>query len=90
MKLVVFSSVYLLNEEIISTGQFANANIFRDTLSYLAPVGKNISISSISLTTEYLTIPETTQVILGIVFVIILPLAILVTGLVIWLRRRRA
>ena len=90
MKLVVFSSVYLLNEEIISTGQFANANIFRDTLSYLAPVGKNISISSISLTTEYLTIPETTQVILGIVFVIILPLAILVTGLVIWLRRRKA
>ena len=90
MKLVVFSSVYLFNEEIISTGQFANANIFRDTLGYMAPVGKNISISSISLTTDYLTIPETTQVILGIVFVIILPLAILVTGLVIWLRRRKA
>ncbi|HAU87725.1 MAG TPA: hypothetical protein DCW90_20225 [Lachnospiraceae bacterium] len=90
MKLVVFSSVYLFNEEIISTGQFANANIFRDTLGYMAPVGKNISISSISLTTDYLTIPETTQVILGIVFVIILPLAILVTGLIIWLRRRKA
>lgn len=90
MKLVVFSSVYLFNEEIISTGQFANANIFRDTLGYMAPVGKNISISSISLTTDYLTIPATTQVILGIVFVIILPLAILVTGLVIWLRRRKA
>ncbi|SES79723.1 Gldg family protein [[Clostridium] polysaccharolyticum] len=89
-KLVVFSSVYLFNEEICSTGQFANADVLRDTLGYMVPTNKNIDISSISLTTSYLTMSGTTQLVLGVVFVIVLPLVILLTGLVIWLRRRKA
>ncbi len=90
MKLVVYSSAYLLNEEIVGTGQFANGDVFGDTLSYLSPDGSNVSISSINLSTEYLTISPNAQIILGIVFIFVLPLAILITGLIIWLRRRKA
>ena len=90
MQLVVFGSQYLLNDEIVGTGQFANGDLFGETLGYLNPEGSNVSISSINLGTEYLTIPANTQIMLGILLVFVLPLVILVTGLIIWLRRRKA
>lgn len=89
MKLAVYGSVYLFEESIISTGQFANTDIFTNTLDYMAEASSNISIAVTSLSTSYLSIPTTVQSILGVVFVIVLPLAILITGLIIWLRRRK-
>lgn len=90
MSMVVFGSAYAFCQEICGSGQFANTEVFGDTLSYMVPASSNVSISAVNMSTVYLSIPAVTQVVLGIVFVILLPLAILVSGLVIWLRRRKA
>lgn len=90
MKLAVYSSVFLFDESIISTGQFANADIFANTVGYMADTSSTISIPVTSLSATYLTIPTVAVNVLGAVFVIVIPLGILITGLVIWLRRRKS
>lgn len=90
MKLAVYSSAGFISNDVIASGQFANGELFADTLGYMSDISSNITIPVTSLTTSYLTIPAVLQTTLGIVFVFILPLGILVTGLVIWLGRRKA
>lgn len=90
MKLVVYSSALMLDDSILGGGQFANGDLFDNTLGYMSTVGSNITIPVTSLTTNYLTIPAMLQTVLGIVFVIIIPLGILIAGFVIWLSRRKA
>lgn len=89
MKLVVLSSAYMFDENIVSTGQFSNADVMSNSISYMVESASKIKIAKTSLETSYLTIPAKLSVVLGGVFAIIIPVAIIVTGLVIWLRRRR-
>ena len=90
MKLAVYSSVFLFDESIISTGRFVNTDIFSNTVGYMADTSSTISIPVTSLSATYLTIPSVAVNVLGAVFVIVIPLEILITGLVIWLRRRKS
>lgn len=88
-KVVVFSSAYMFDENIVSTGQFANPELMSNSINYMVESAMNIKIAKTSLETTYLTIPIAAQGILGAVFAIVIPLAIIITGLIIWLRRRK-
>lgn len=90
MKLAVYGSAFMFDEQMVATGQFANTDLFANTIDYMAEAGSSVSIPVTSLTASYLNIPVGLVNILGAVFVIVLPLAILITGLVIWLRRRKS
>lgn len=90
MKLAVYSSSFIFDEQMVQTGQFANTDLFANTIDYMAEAGSSVSIPVTSLTASYLNIPTNLINVLGAVFVIILPLAILITGFIIWLRRRKS
>ncbi|MBR3772771.1 MAG: Gldg family protein [Clostridium sp.] len=89
MKLAVYSSAYTFEENIVSTGQFANPEIMTNSLKYMVESAASIKIAKTSLETSYLNVPVNLQAVLGAVFVIIIPLVIIITGLIIWLRRRK-
>ncbi|MBT3275439.1 MAG: ABC transporter, partial [Spirochaetales bacterium] len=65
-----------------------NVDFFMNTLSWLNKRDDSISVRSKSLFTFPLRISGQMQLIYAAIFVILLPLGILITGLVIWLRRR--
>lgn len=90
MSMAVYGSAYMFAEQGTANTSFANTELFGNTLSYMVPMMSHVSISTINMETEYLTIPMVTQIVLGVVIVIVIPLVILITGLVIWLKRRKA
>lgn len=89
-QLVVIGSSNLLDGKVISTSQFANLEFFTGIVGKMVGAGSSISIPVKSTTADYLTIPATQGRIWGAILVIVLPITILVAGLCIWLKRRRA
>ncbi len=88
-KVAVYGSVNLLNENIVQTGQFANTDLLTNTISYMVETASNVTIPVKSMDTVYLTVSAAQSGIWGAGLVIVLPLAILIVGFVIWIRRRR-
>ena len=66
----------------------ANIEFFLNSLSWLDKRSESISVRSKSLFTFPLQISGTLQLVYAAIFVILIPLGILITGLIIWLRRR--
>jgi ABC-2 type transport system permease protein len=66
----------------------ANIEFFLNSLSWLDKRSESISVRSKSLFTFPLQISGTMQLVYAAIFVILIPLGILLTGLIIWLRRR--
>ena len=66
----------------------ANGAFFMNSLGWMCEKQSAISIPAKSLAEPTLTIPEGTSTLLITVFVVLLPLAVLTTGVVVWLRRR--
>jgi len=67
----------------------ANMDMFLNSLGYLTNKESSISIHAKSLEMEYLTVPNQAASRLMILFVIVIPVAFLATGVGIWIRRKR-
>ena len=88
-KVAVYSSSHLLDEEVLSIGQFGNDKLFLNTISWLADIEHGLSIPVRSIAQNYLTLTGGQIGFYSVVIVIGIPLALIITGLVIWLRRRK-
>lgn len=88
-KLAIYSSAYLLTDDFLSTGQFGNEELILNTINWMADTGKGVSIPIKSITQNYLTVTGGQAVFYTVLLVIIIPLAFILSGLVIWLRRRK-
>ncbi len=92
-QLVVLTSSLMLGEEADSWVYGSNSGFFTSVVgSFVGDDGTSslIVIPVKQYTLEALTIPRGTAVLAGIITVIVIPLSLLVLGLVIWIRRRRA
>lgn len=88
-KLAIFTSSSLLDasaDQMVSGGNMA---LFLNTLSWMCGREMNVSVPVKSLSIEYLTVTSSAGSIWGIVVIGIIPGFFLITGLAIWLRRRR-
>ncbi len=65
-----------------------NINFFMNSLSWLQDRRDNITIRSKSVLQFPMSLTGTLIIVYSVIFVIVLPLASFVTGLVVWLRRR--
>lgn len=74
-------------DQYISAG---NSTYFLTALTYLLDKPESVSIAAKSMTAESLVIPAQWAAILSIVAVFIIPIATVVTGLIIWFKRRKA
>ena len=88
-KLVVFSSPYLLNEDITGNYNVVNNALFDSSLSYLCGKESTVSIAAKSTSMVYNTVPSSQITIWTAVWVVIIPLIFLCGGFGIWMWRRK-
>lgn len=89
-RLVVYSSPDFATDAVISTNQYGNRSMLLNSLTWLT--GEEVSslaIPSRSLSQATVSIASGSVVFWTAALVIILPLALLIIGFVIWFRRRR-
>jgi len=91
-QLLVVGTSNLLDSEIVARGQFANLEFFTSVTGSMVDNGNGsaISIPMKSMSQSYLSIPSSQVNIWGALLVIVLPVAILMVGFVIWFNRRRS
>ena len=89
-KVVVFGSPSMFRENIMSYNSYNNSAYFMNVVNTIADKDDNgITIESKSLESAELGVTDvTTQSVMIAIFVVILPAAILIAGLIVWLRRR--
>lgn len=88
-KIAVFTSDGMFAKEADSMVSGANLSVFSATISSFVDHASTVSIPVKSYDAEYLTVPQTSALLVGAVFVVIIPLVLIVAGIVIWVRRRR-
>lgn len=87
-QVVVISSLTALSDNLLSSGSFSNADYFLSVINSLTGREDVISIQAKTLGGQELGINTSQAITIGLFFLILLPAATLVCGLVIWLRRR--
>lgn len=86
---VIYSSAELFTTAADSMVAGTNMKLFTASLGGLVSHESSVSIPVKSLEVEYLTIPQSVVLILAIVTVLIIPLAFIITGFVVWFGRRK-
>lgn len=87
--MVVYGCDQIFTDSASNVVSGANRTLFVNTVSGFADHDITISIPVKSYQVSYITIPHSTAVLIGLVVTVILPLAGVVCGFVIWFRRRR-
>ncbi len=91
-RVILISAASLLDETINSSfPQISNLDFYMNCVAELCGDGgtENISVDAKTLTPEYITVPALQSVIWLAIAVFVLPLAVLISGFVIWFRRRK-
>ena len=88
-QLVVYSTPYLTDDSLVNYYNISNLDLAVNSIGYLCEHESTITIDAKSMMLETIT-PSTAAVnIQTIVFIVLLPLSVLISGIVIWVRRRR-
>jgi len=88
--LTVITAPMLIDEAITSGfSSMSNLSIFINAVTECFDGVNNITIEGKNLMVSYNTVPNTSYILWSIVFIALIPVAVLVTGLVVWLKRRR-
>ena len=86
---VVYTSAVIFEEGADAIVAGNNKKLFEDAVSSFATVENAVSIPVKSYYAGFLTVPAFEFILAGLLLVLALPLGLLVTGLVIWLQRRK-
>ncbi len=87
-KLMVVGSSTFMNSNIISATNGANLDFVMNSLNWLQDKKDGISVRPKSLKVENLTMTNLQRLTLSAIVVILIPSAIIVAGIMVWLRRR--
>ena len=89
-KVIVFGSFSMFSSDIMAYNSFNNSGYFMNMINTIADKDDaGITIQGKSMENAELGITDaTTKNAMFVVFVILVPIAVLVTGIVMWLRRR--
>jgi ABC-2 type transport system permease protein len=87
--MVVISCSYLLSSSMSDSYTTSNLDLFINSLSWMTEHESTISIMSKTMTDESILATTMQSNLFTMVFVIIIPLAIILLGLVVWFVRRR-
>ncbi len=85
---VLCGSVTMAYDSYISDGTFRNEELLLDTINTMAEVEQTLSISNKKLSEDTVYFNGNVQLIVGGIFIVALPLIILITCLVVFLRRK--
>ena len=89
-KLIVYSGTAMIDDNFMGVSSLANANLFTDTINWVVDREETVlSIPTKEYTQSYLTLTSADVNTLTIILVIVLPVAILACGGVVWFKRRK-
>lgn len=88
-QLVVFSTPHLVEESFVSNYNISNVDLLADSIGYMCEHENSVTIDAKSMTTETIAPSAATVNLQSIIFVILLPAGLLITGIAIWVRRRK-
>ena len=89
-QLLAFGSAVSLSDSLLSSGSFCNADYYLSVLNTLTHRENVISIQSKTLGGQELGLNTMQVFIIGVGFMIVLPVVVLVCGLYLWYKRRNA
>lgn len=89
-KIILYSS-YGMTDDTINQSyvNWTNAQLVIDSINWICKYEDNISIPSKSMSTDYLTITENQVILWGTIYMGLIPILIITTGVVVMIRRRR-
>lgn len=90
-ELIAISASSLIEDSVNQSFSLGNLDLFMNCLSYMCSDEDTtvVSIPSKSMSADYITVPQMQYRLWGAVTVFIIPLAVLIIGLIIWIRRRK-
>jgi len=88
-KIVWISSAYITDYETNTKIAGNNQELFTNSLNWMSGNEGNIALHSKNLTANYLSMTDKTATILMAIVIVLIPLAYLMTGIVISIRRKR-
>lgn len=86
---IIYASQYLFTESADMIVSGTNSRLFAGTLGSLVSHEDAVSIPAKSYDMEYLTVPQSTIVLLAVVTALIIPAGVLAAGFGVWFQRRR-
>ncbi|MBQ9592255.1 MAG: hypothetical protein IJR36_00085, partial [Lachnospiraceae bacterium] len=86
-KMLVLASHYFINQTMLESGQYGNEAFMAEVLAYMT--GVQMSIPARSLQQQYVVPTHTQSIVWAVITVGVIPLILLTTGFIIWIRRRR-
>ena len=88
-KLAVYTSSSLLDSSMDQMVSGGNLKLFTNTLSWMCGQEVSVSIPAKAMSTEYLTLTAASSNFWSIMVIVLIPGAVFVYGLMIWLKRRK-
>ncbi len=90
-ELIAISSSSLIDDSVTQSFSLGNLDLFTSCLSHMTSEDgvETVSIDAKSMTAESITVSSFQAIAWGAILVLLIPVAVIVTGLVIWLRRRK-
>ena len=88
-QIVWITSSYLFDSQLNNAVSGANYDLLLNSIGWLCDRESAISIHSKNMISENLLVPDSAVTLLSLVLVLLIPLALLITGIVITVKRRR-
>lgn len=88
-KMIVYSCTQLFTDNVSAVSNGTNQLLLVDTISACVDTELNITVPEKSYLVDTIMVPNNAIVVLGAVVSAILPISVLVSGFVIWFKRRR-
>lgn len=85
---LVLGSTNFFNSQVLAESSLTNSTILLNTFSNVIGFNPGITVEAKNLTSQALTITSGQAIAIILIFAFIIPIAVLVTGLFTWLRRR--
>ncbi len=86
--LFVFSTSVAVDESVTTSTVMGNAEYVTEMLNTISDKGTSLNIVSKTVGSKEISVTAAQIIVLGLVFIILLPLAVLSVGIVVWLKRR--
>lgn len=88
-EVAVIASSHVFTDSADSMVSGANSTLFGNIIAQFTGKEESISVAAKSYSMDNITVSQTGIILLGLLFTVVLPLAILAGGIVVWVRRRR-
>ncbi len=88
-RVVILGSSMILQDELLTYSSAGNSDLFLNSVSWLNDQESSISIRTRSVKNELLSLTGADVNLWSIITILVIPVIFLITGIVVWLRRRK-